>query len=299
MKKFCLQLIALALLVSAPSAFSQATRTWVSGVGDDANPGSRTAPCKTYAGAISKTAVGGEIDNLDTGGFGAVTITKSITIDGASAVASSLVSLTNGITIATGTGNLEVTLRNLDLTGQGTGLGGLVINGAGSVVLHVENCRIFGFTSHGIDFEPGTASLLYVENSHIFDNAGDGIYLKPGAASGISVINSRIDNNAVGVHGDDNTVTIVKGSSSTGNAGAGFETTVGATMTISNSESSLNGTGISSAGTVTIADVTVSNNSGEGLVSATGGAIQSFRDNPVGDNGSKTEGKPTSILPLR
>src|SRR6186997_2083351 len=61
---------------------AQATRTWVSGVGDDANPCSRTAPCKTYAGAISKTAKDGEISTLDPGGFGAVTITKSIYING-------------------------------------------------------------------------------------------------------------------------------------------------------------------------------------------------------------------------
>jgi hypothetical protein len=63
-------------------AQAQATRTWVSGVGDDANPCSRTAPCKTFAGAISKTAPCGEISVLDPGGFGAVTITKSITING-------------------------------------------------------------------------------------------------------------------------------------------------------------------------------------------------------------------------
>jgi hypothetical protein len=61
-------------------AQAQATRTWVSGVGDDANPCSRTAPCKTFAGAISKTATGGEINCLDPGGFGGVTITKSIQI---------------------------------------------------------------------------------------------------------------------------------------------------------------------------------------------------------------------------
>src|SRR5262245_23923450 len=57
------------------SAFAQATRTWVSGVGNDANPCSRTAPCKTFAGAISKTAIGGEIDALDPGGYGTITIT--------------------------------------------------------------------------------------------------------------------------------------------------------------------------------------------------------------------------------
>src|SRR6202046_3797494 len=71
----------LPVLVPVP-AHAQATRTWVSGVGDDANPCSRTAPCKTFAGAIGQTAAGGEIDALDPGGFGEVTITKSITIDG-------------------------------------------------------------------------------------------------------------------------------------------------------------------------------------------------------------------------
>jgi len=96
------------------AAQAQASRTWVSGVGDDANPCSRTAPCKTFAGAISKTAPGGEIDALDPGGFGAVTITKAITIDGGGGqVASVLVSGTNGI-IVNATGPTDVvTLRNL------------------------------------------------------------------------------------------------------------------------------------------------------------------------------------------
>src|SRR6266700_7554927 len=83
----------------ATIANAQASRTWVSGVGDDANPCSRTAPCKTWAGAISKTAPCGEIDALDPGGFGAVTITKSITLDGTGTFASILGSLTNAIII--------------------------------------------------------------------------------------------------------------------------------------------------------------------------------------------------------
>src|SRR5579859_8292945 len=83
--------------------YGQASRTWVSGVGDDANPCSRTAPCKTFAGAISKTAVSGEIDCLDPAGFGAVTITKAITLrcDGASN-GGVLVAGTNGIVINAG-----------------------------------------------------------------------------------------------------------------------------------------------------------------------------------------------------
>src|SRR5436190_1293971 len=86
------------IFLSSTEARAQATRTWVSGVGDDANPCSRTAPCKTFAGAISKTAAGGEIDALDPAGYGGVTITKAITIDsGGGQVASILVSGTNGI----------------------------------------------------------------------------------------------------------------------------------------------------------------------------------------------------------
>src|ERR671939_1663914 len=89
----------LALLLCANIAQAQATRTWVSGVGDDANPCSRTAPCKTFAGAISKTADGGEIDCIDPGGFGAVTITKSVTIDGGGTFASILAAGTNGVNV--------------------------------------------------------------------------------------------------------------------------------------------------------------------------------------------------------
>src|ERR1043165_6300084 len=126
------------LMVHVSSAQAQATRTWVSGVGDDANPCSRTAPCKTFAGAISKTANGGEINVLDPGGFGGVTITKSITISSEGFEAGVLVSGTNAIVIsATTTDN--VVLRGLDIEGLGTGLDGIkVIGGLGA--LHVEKC---------------------------------------------------------------------------------------------------------------------------------------------------------------
>src|SRR6266480_118385 len=95
----CLLAVLIFTSVFASLAQAQATRTWVSGVGDDANPCSRTAPCKTFAGAISKTADCGEIDALDPGGFGAVTITKSITLDGTGTLASILGSGTNALNI--------------------------------------------------------------------------------------------------------------------------------------------------------------------------------------------------------
>src|SRR5437764_11294128 len=116
--------LALIALVAPTAAFGQASRTWVSGVGDDANPCSRTAPCKTFAGAISKTASGGEINCLDPGGFGGVTITKSIAIKCHYTEGGVLVSGTNAIVVNAAATD-KVVLRGLDINGFGTGLNGL------------------------------------------------------------------------------------------------------------------------------------------------------------------------------
>ena len=129
--RFPLQALALLAFVFAlaSAAQAQATRTWVSGVGDDVNPCSRTAPCKTYAGAISKTAAGGEISVLDPGGYGTLTATKSITVDGGTGAGwgSTLASSVNGFVIndaLTATpGTIKVILRNLSINGAGTTLG--------------------------------------------------------------------------------------------------------------------------------------------------------------------------------
>src|SRR5947209_20477973 len=126
--RFTMRVFALLALTLAFTSFAhaQATRTWVSGVGDDANPCSRTAPCKTFAGAILKTADGGEIDCIDPGGFGTVTITKSITIDGNGTFAAILAAGTNGVNVNdsnSGAPNTKVVqLRNLSINGAGSGL---------------------------------------------------------------------------------------------------------------------------------------------------------------------------------
>src|SRR5579859_5898664 len=149
--------------------YGQASRTWVSGVGDDANPCSRTAPCKTFAGAISKTAAGGEIDALDPGGFGAVTITKGITIDGGGGqVASVLVSGTNGIVVQAGPSDVVI-LRNLRINGIGTGING--IRFLSGKALEVENCDIFGFTTNGIDIATAGGNV-FVDNTASSNNGG-------------------------------------------------------------------------------------------------------------------------------
>src|ERR1700737_4623994 len=125
MLPFSISLTLLVICLWSSAAHAQATRTWVSGVGDDANPCSRTAPCKTFAGAISKTAANGEINALDPGGFGAVTITKAITIDGGGGqVAGILAALTPGIFVNAGVNDV-VTLRNIRINGAASGLNGI------------------------------------------------------------------------------------------------------------------------------------------------------------------------------
>src|SRR5215470_16098425 len=172
--KFMIKTIAAVAVVvfTCALASAQATRTWVSGVGDDANPCSRTAPCKTFAGAISKTATGGEIDVLDPGGFGAVTITKSISIE-ACCIAGVLVSQGNGIVISAPAGS-NVVLRGLTFEGLGTALAGVkILSGGGT---YVENCFINNFTAFGIDYAANQAqpSFLSVKDTVIRNCVGGG-----------------------------------------------------------------------------------------------------------------------------
>jgi hypothetical protein len=196
----------LALMLPA-SALAQATRTWVSGVGDDANPCSRTAPCKTWAGAISKTAPGGEIDALDPGGFGALTITKSITIDGGGGqVASVLVAGTNGITVNAAS-NDRVIIRNLridGLAGNGGNLPNAGINGIqflSGKTLRLENVRIFGFAQNGVLDNASGTSILSVSDSTIADNYGDGVLVAPGSGgiAGALLEGTQLEDNNCGL----------------------------------------------------------------------------------------------------
>lgn len=178
--RFAIKVLAIAIFTFAFASLAQAqaSRTWVSGVGDDANPCSRTAPCKTFAGAISKTAAGGEIDCLDPGGFGAVTITKSMTIDGThgAGFGGVLASSTNGIVVsdaATGTpGNIIVTLRSLSINGGPPATPGLNgIRFLAGKTLNVEDCKIFNFTQNaGLDVAMSTSGQVNVSDTTIYNN---------------------------------------------------------------------------------------------------------------------------------
>jgi hypothetical protein len=177
-----LALIALALPASASA---QATRTWVSGVGDDANPCSRTAPCKTFAGTMSKTANGGEINCIDPGGFGGITINKSLTIKCQYTEGGVLVSGTNAITINAAVGD-KITLRGLDINGlripsTGTSLSGVKVLSAAHV--NIFDSEIYGFQA-GVVVAPtpaaaNSSTTVVLKNNHIHEN-GIGFINGPG-----------------------------------------------------------------------------------------------------------------------
>jgi hypothetical protein len=190
------------LLAAVPS-HAQATRTWVSGVGDDVNPCSRTAPCKTFAGAISKTALNGEINCLDPGGFGAVTITKSITIDCHEMFGSILNAGTNGVNIPFDSFNAAdvrktVRLRNINFNGAGTGVNGIRITGgaviAAGVVL-IDDCLIdgnFGGAARGISDERTGGGALHVSSTTVRNVGQIGVSIAP--ASGNTRLDAVLDN---------------------------------------------------------------------------------------------------------
>lgn len=293
--------ITCALFILALSSLAHAqTRTWVSGVGDDLNPCSRTAPCKTYAGAISKTANHGEISTLDPGGFGTVTITKNITIDGTNGAGfgSILAAGTNGVNVndsATATpGTIVVTLRNLSINGANTGFDG--VRFTSGKALHVENCVIFGFRGNGANSDGidvaltaaiGTNQNLKVKNTQITNNSGNGIRASNTAVGGavlVTVSGSQLDSNTNGILTGTSSIVQIANTYFTFNTTAGLN--VGASTTavdVDNSYFESNTNGISAAaGTTRIGGCRISGN-GVGLNFA-GGTIQSFQDNRVKGN---------------
>ena len=300
--RYLVPLLASVALLAAGAAHAQATRTWVSGVGDDANPCSRTAPCKTWAGAISKTAAGGEINALDPGGFGAVTITKSITIDGTPGpnTAGVLVAGTNGINISAAATD-TVVLRGLTIDGTGmqsasAGLVGVRILAAGSV--HLQKLNIYGFGQQGVYDSRTAGGELYVDNVEIHDNAQTGIVVLPSSGStpiSVSISRAQVLNNANsgvvfggGVHAN------VMNSNFSGNVNYGvyIEQAAGTTRVfLGDSTVSGNGTGIliglGQPG-VLMSNMTVANNGTGVTPGAT--SIASFGNNKIGGNAAGNSG---------
>jgi hypothetical protein len=303
----------LVVLLQAAPAHAQASRTWVSGVGDDANPCSRTAPCKTFAGAISKTALNGEINCLDPGGFGAVTITKSITIDCHEVFASILNSGTNGINIPFNSFSAAdvrktVRLRNLNLNGVDTGIVGIRITGGSVIaagVVIIEDCLIdgeFASSATGVSDERTGGGELYMSHTTVRNTGLNGVVVLPGqgavAGSRIDATfdNIRVQNSGMGIVVGNNARMTINRSLITGNGAAGIN--VGGFLApmevnISNSVISSNATGVQNGGgTVTIRlgnnDITLNG-------TALSGATQTYGNNRLlGNTAAGTAPTPIS-----
>jgi hypothetical protein len=304
MRKTSLTLVTTSLVffLQAAPVHAQASRTWVSGVGDDANPCSRTAPCKTFAGAIAKTAVNGEINCLDPGGFGAVTITKSITIDCHEVFASILNAGTNGINIpfdsfAQADVRKAVRLRNLNLNGVNTGLIGIRITGGAIITggaVFIEDCLIdgnFSGSARGISEERTGGGELFISNTTVRNMGQTAIQVNPGggAVAGLRINavfdNIRVENANFGVAIGNNGRAMINRSVFAGHSQAGIEAEgplAAVQVDVSNSVSSNNGTGVQNGGgTVTIR---LSNNDIVFNGTAFAGATQSFNNNRVQGN---------------
>lgn len=302
MNKLRFSLMALAImaftLMISTGAQAQATRTWVSGVGDDANPCSRTAPCKTFAGAISKTATDGEINALDPAGFGAVTITKSITIDGSpTGMAGILAAGTTAviINIQVTSGSNTVQLRNISMNGAATGINGVRVVGPGfaGLTVLIENCVIFGFRAtgagqgRGISDERTAAGNLFVQNTLVKNNFGSGI-VAIGANGPKTTLNDvqSIKNGGAGV--------VMSGSARRGaarncvanhNGVAGFLAENTASFDVIDSMAAFNPNGLQSdlSAEIRASRSTITRNTTNGLALG-GGTILSYGTNEVSAN---------------
>ena len=275
---------AIAACFYAAPASAQATRTWVSGVGDDANPCSRTAPCKTFAGAISKTAAGGEINCLDPGGFGGVTITKSISIICDHVLGGVLVSGTNAITINAGANDVVV-LSGLNIEGVGTGLSGIRFLAGRTLI--VRNTMISGFNAtsagngNGIIFRPGGNSELFVTDTQILDtgsaNNGSAIEVAPTATGSARVTIRNVglfDNANNGIRLNTTGVTNLRG--------------INASIDSTDMSGNANGLSVVGGGTnagVLVANSTISMNGGIGIVTSGATAIVRVGDSTITGNG--------------
>ncbi|MDX6403374.1 MAG: hypothetical protein QOH70_829 [Blastocatellia bacterium] len=315
--RFTIKVLAIAIftLAFATMTQAQATRTWVSGVGDDVNPCSRTAPCKTFAGAISKTAVDGEIDALDPGGFGAVTITKAITIDGsATGLASILGSGVVGavtVNITASSGSNFVQLRSLSINGSGTTFGqnGVrIVNGVAGMSVSVENCVIWSFRAgngRGISDERTQSGKLYVEDTIIKNNSASGAVIIPGGGATVNAVftNVRFESNGgSGVGAEPNTKVTANNCVAVNNGGKGFvaEGAASAELNLNNCVSSHNATGVAANGgaTTRMSNTIITNNPTLGVDFSGGGTVVTFGNCSITANGGGAAGNTPNGTPI-
>jgi hypothetical protein len=257
----------------------------VSAVGDDVNPCTRTAPCRTFAAAANQTLPGGEIDAVDAGGFGALAVAKSVTIDGGSSTAAIANAGVHGIIVNAATTDV-VTIRHLSIGGGGAGVAGIRIVQAKRV--NIEDCEIFG-QGIGIEIVSGAVASVVVRNTVVRDNIGDGLVASGGARG--TVFNSTFTGNgAAGLHiAGANISFAVMGSAFTSNTGDGFAVDPSSSQAaITSSTFAFNSNGITAGAatgtpTVRISACQIFGNITNGI--GGGGSVAGIGNNLVAGNG--------------
>jgi hypothetical protein len=306
---FSISVVAVLMLMVASVAQAQANRTWVSGVGDDLNPCSRTAPCKTFAGAISKTAEGGEIDALDPAGYGTLTITKAITVDGGtgSGWASVLASGISGMTVNIATANINhpndavVILRNITFNGisqspSAAGTNG--INYLRAARVYVENCQFENFSTTGITANLGTTSGALTVVDCVFDNVNTAV-LSNATSPAFNVLqfeHNRVVGSSNGINANTQTFGNVRDSyfGALGGTNGGVRAGTGSTMNIENSMFVNNNIGVNvNGGTIRLSNCDFFQN-------ATGvatGTAESANNNKF--RGNTTDGATSNVIVVK
>jgi hypothetical protein len=290
-------------LVSDPA---QAQRVFVSATGNDGNPCSFAAPCRSFQHAHDVSAANGEIDVLDPGGYGPVTITKAISIQGHGFSGISVPSGGTGITInpTVGLSTTAVHLNGLLIEGSQVGATGIAFLSGAS--LTVENCIVRNLTGDGLGFVPSATNpqKLAVSNSYFNDNF-NGISFDPRNVAAAQPITASIDrtgfynNLSIGlwVFGADGvgTLTVAVTDSTAANNGLdGFAVQSAVNQSATNLslthvliEGNKTGVAVGSNATLWLAQSTLTGNTTAGF-NNTGGTLNTFQDNYSTKNGSNT-----------
>jgi hypothetical protein len=305
--------LALAITLSAVCAQAQAPRTFVSAAGSDSNPCSFAAPCRHFQAAVTATSAGGEVDALDPAGYGPITISQAITIEGQGWSYIAPPASGNGITINAVSGNVVihgVSLNGVGITGS---TNGIQFNSGGT--LRVQNSVIRNFTDDGIQFSPDASGLsqLFVSNTLVSDNGAQGVFINPtgsGTTTGVldhveiennhlrglqvttfsqtinmTVSDSVIANNGEsGINANSTGPTpisiMVRNSTIANNTNLGFEAGLEAANT---------------GATILVTRSTITGNTTTAWAALSGGVVSSYGDNNIDGNGGNNSTPGTAI----
>jgi hypothetical protein len=299
-------------MAASQAAFCQSTRTWVSVNGNDANACDRATPCRTLAGALAKTSAGGEVDVLDSGDFGSVTLNKTVSVIAPGVIGGIQAGSGTAITINAGPTD-RVVLRGLTIDGIGQGVTGVSFVAGGA--LHIENCTINNFSSYGVLFSPTSNGSLFITDGVVRNNgaagSGGGVLVKPSGSGSVKAVLSGVtveDNNfGVRAEGTSSTGSVnvsVQGGSVSGNVNSGTISVaqVGVAVTqmlVSGTTISNNGTGVRADGavaTLRFGNTDISGN-GTGMSTSNGGQLLSYATNHV--DGNTVDGLNPPTIPTK